>query len=78
MQFLTEAVALTVIGGVTGILLGTGLSYAVSLTGLVQTSISFSAIALAFGVSAAIGIAFGWYPARRAANLNPIEALRYE
>ena len=61
-----------------GIILGVGLSYAVSLTGLVHTSISFPAIALAFGVSAAIGIAFGWYPARRAASLNPIEALRYE
>src|ERR1700722_15372021 len=77
-QFLTEAVALTLIGGVTGIVLGVGLSFAADLTGLVTTSISWSAILLAFGVSAAIGIAFGWYPAQRAARLNPIEALRYE
>lgn len=77
-QFLVEAVALTVIGGVIGILLGIGISYAVNLSGLISTSISFSAIALAFGVSAGIGIIFGWYPARRAAALNPIDALRYE
>jgi ABC-type antimicrobial peptide transport system permease subunit len=77
-QFLTEAVTLTVIGGVIGILLGALISYGVNATGLIKTSVSFSAIALAFGVSAVIGIVFGWYPARRAANLNPIEALRYE
>jgi putative ABC transport system permease protein len=78
LQFLIEAVALTVVGGVVGILLGTGISFGVAATGIVQTSVSWSAILLAFGVSAAIGIAFGWYPARRAASLNPIEALRYE
>jgi len=77
-QFLTEAVALTLIGGVAGIVLGVGLSLIVNFTGLETTSISWSSILLAFGVSAAIGIAFGWYPARRAASLNPIEALRYE
>lgn len=77
-QFLVEAVALTVIGGVTGIILGVGISLAVSLSGLLSTSISWQAITLAFGVSAGIGIIFGWYPARRAASLNPIEALRYE
>ncbi len=77
-QFLVEAVALTVIGGVIGILLGSGISLLVNLSGLVTTTVSYSAIALAFGVSAGIGIVFGWYPARRAAALNPIEALRYE
>lgn len=77
-QFLIEATALTLIGGVVGVLLGSAISLAVNFSGLVTTSISFSAVALAFGVSGAIGIVFGWYPARRAASLNPIEALRYE
>ena len=78
LQFLAEAVALTAIGGIIGILLGAAISYGVNYTGLLTTSVSFGAIALAFGVSTGIGIVFGWYPARRAANLNPIEALRYE
>ena len=77
-QFLIEATALTLIGGTVGILLGVGISMLVNVSGLVSTSISAEPILLAFGVSAAIGIIFGWYPARRAAALNPIEALRYE
>src|SRR5665213_2582668 len=77
-QFLAEAIALTVIGGVIGIVLGVGIALGVSALGLITTTISWQAIALAFGVSAVIGIVFGYYPARRAASLNPIEALRYE
>jgi putative ABC transport system permease protein len=77
-QFLIEATALTLIGGTIGILLGVGISMLVNLSGIVSTSISAEPILLAFGVSGAIGIIFGWYPARRAASLNPIEALRYE
>jgi putative ABC transport system permease protein len=77
-QFLVEAIALTVIGGTIGVVLGTGIALAVNLLGFVTTSISWNSIVLAFGVSAAIGIVFGWYPARRASRLNPIEALRYE
>ncbi|HEY6020019.1 MAG TPA: FtsX-like permease family protein, partial [Candidatus Paceibacterota bacterium] len=77
-QFLIEATALTLIGGVIGILLGVAISLGVNATGAVHTSISISSIMLAFGVSGAIGVLFGWYPARRAASLNPIEALRYE
>jgi putative ABC transport system permease protein len=77
-QFLAEAVALTMIGGVIGIALGWLISYGVNATGLVKTSVSLSSVIIAFGVSAAIGIVFGYYPAKRAASLNPIEALRYE
>ena len=77
-QFLTEAVALTVIGGTIGVILGWAVSYFVTYFGILQTSVSWSSILLAFGVSAVIGIVFGYYPARRAAGLNPIEALRYE
>lgn len=77
-QFLAEAIALTFVGGAIGIALGWGVSFLVSLTGLVSAQVTLSSVLLAFGVSAAIGIVFGWYPARRAAGLNPIDALRYE
>lgn len=77
-QFLIEAVALTFIGGLFGIILGWLVAFAVTKLGIIQTKVSISSILLAFGVSAAIGIVFGYYPATRAAKLNPIEALRYE
>ena len=78
IQFLTEAVMLTFIGGMIGIMLGWSISFGITYFGILQTSVSVSSILLAFGVSAGIGIIFGYYPARRAAGLNPIEALRYE
>ena len=78
MQFLAEAVMLTFIGGILGVLLGWIISIAVSSFAGIATTVSISSILLAFGVSAAIGIIFGYYPARRAASLNPIQALRYE
>lgn len=77
-QFLAEAIVLTFIGGIIGVILGVAVALIVSNLGIIQTSISISSIFLAFGVSAFIGIVFGYYPARRASNLNPIEALRYE
>ena len=78
MQFLAEAVALTFLGGFFGVVLGWLIALAVSQFAGIVTQVSFSSIVLAFGVSAAIGIIFGYYPARPAASLNPIEALRYE
>ena len=78
LQFLTEAVMLTFIGGLIGVFLGWSVSFGISYFGILQTQVSISSILLAFGVSAVIGIVFGYYPARRAASLNPIEALRYE
>ena len=78
LQFLAEAVMLTFSGGVIGVALGWLIAYGISATGILQTSISLSSVLLAFGVSAGIGILFGYYPATRAAALNPIDALRYE
>ncbi|MGD0977020.1 MAG: ABC transporter permease [Minisyncoccia bacterium] len=78
LQFLAEAVMLTLIGGIIGVVFGFVASLAITKFAGIKTSVSPSSILLAFGVSAAIGIIFGYYPARRAASLNPIEALRYE
>jgi len=77
-QFLTEAIMLTFIGGIIGVVLGWLISLAISHFGGITTKISLFSVLLAVGVSGFIGIVFGYYPARRAAKLNPIEALRYE
>lgn len=77
-QFLAESIMLTFIGGGLGILLGWGIAIAISKFAGITATVSTNSIGMAFGVSAGIGIIFGYYPARRAAKLNPIEALRYE
>lgn len=77
-QFLSEAIMLTFIGGIFGVILGWIISLIISNFAGISTSISITSVLLAFGVSAAIGIIFGYYPARRASKLNPIDALRFE
>ncbi len=78
LQFLSEAVALTLIGGGIGVALGWLICFLLTTFNILATQVSLTSILLAFGVSAAIGIMFGYYPAKHAASLNPIEALRYE
>lgn len=77
-QFLVETMVLSTFGGLLGIALGIAIPTVVSISSEIQTMISFRAIGLAFGISVLIGIVFGVYPARRAAMLDPIEALRHE
>lgn len=78
IQFLMEAVALSISGGVIGILLGAGIAHAVTQTGVITTVVQVSAVALAVGFSIGVGLFFGLYPAWRASALHPIDALRYE
>ena len=77
-QFLIESVLISFLGGAVGIVLGCGISIAFSKMVGWETLISFQTILLAFGFSVSIGIFFGYYPANKASNLNPIDALRYE
>lgn len=78
LQFLIEAMVIGITGGTLGILLGIGASYGISLFLGWNTVVSMSSVVLAFGFSVFIGLFFGIYPARKAALLDPIEALRYE
>jgi ABC-type antimicrobial peptide transport system permease subunit len=78
LQFLVEALTLSMGGGAIGLLVGFAAS--ATLTWVLEwpTAVSASSIALAFGIAAAVGIVFGFYPARRASQLTPIDALRHE
>jgi len=77
-QFLVEAVTLALIGGLLGIMLGVGGSYAIGHLAEWRTELNAQAIVLAAGFAGAVGVFFGFYPARKASRLLPIEALRYE
>ncbi|PIT95078.1 multidrug ABC transporter substrate-binding protein [Candidatus Falkowbacteria bacterium CG10_big_fil_rev_8_21_14_0_10_39_9] len=77
-QFLIEAIMLTFLGGIFGVILGWLIALIIRQFASIAATVSLSSVILAFGVSAAIGIIFGYYPARSASRLNPIEALRYE
>jgi putative ABC transport system permease protein len=77
-QFLIEAIILTFTGGIIGTILGIVGFYLYSILNHSTFVVTASSVILAFGVSAGIGVLFGWYPAKKAANLQPIEALRYE
>src|SRR5512135_2935410 len=78
LQFLIEAVTLSVTGGALGILFGAAIGALVNATGLIKTVVAPSSVMLAVGFSIAVGLFFGLYPAARAASLHPIDALRYE
>lgn len=77
-QFLIESVLLSLLGGIIGIMLGYGLALGITLYSDWETAVSIWAVALSFGVSSGVGVVFGYFPAKKAAELNPIEALRYE
>jgi putative ABC transport system permease protein len=77
-QFLVEAVVLSLFGGLIGILAGLGIALGVTSALKVPFSVEPGIIMLAFAFSAMVGMVFGYFPARRAAHLNPIEALRHE
>ena len=78
MQFMIESMVLGIVGGLIGIVVGCAASYAIASTGAVQTTITLAPILLSFSFAVGIGLFFGIYPARKAARLDPIEALRYE
>jgi len=77
-QFLSETLLLTLSGGILGIFLGSAIPFLVTHFGQMRTVVTTGSLILAFGISAAVGITFGLYPAIRAANMDPIESLRHE
>jgi len=78
LQFLTEALAISVTGGIIGIILGIVFSYVIEITAGIVTIVSLSSILISFGVAMAIGVVFGYFPAQRAAEQDPVHALRHE
>lgn len=77
-QFLAESVSLTFIGGIIGIVVGWGASLLIGKLGSLTTVVTSWSVLLSVGVSTLVGVVFGYYPSRRAAKLDPIDALRYQ
>jgi putative ABC transport system permease protein len=77
-QFVTEAIAISITGGIIGVVLGVSLSLIISISTEIDTAITLYSIILAFFFSVIVGITFGYLPAKKAANLKPIESIRYE
>ena len=78
LQFLIESAVMTTIGGLVGIFLGVGGTFLIAVVAGIPFIVSISWILLAVGISTLVGVIFGIYPARKAADLQPIDALRYE
>jgi putative ABC transport system permease protein len=78
LQFLTEALAISISGGIIGVILGIALSYVIELSAGILTVVTLSSIFISFGVAMAIGVIFGYFPAKRAAEQDPVHALRHE
>lgn len=78
LQFVVEAVVLSLAGGAIGIALGIAAAWGLAHVMQWATVVTWAAVLLSFGCAAATGIFFGYYPAHKAARLSPIEALRYE
>ena len=76
-QFLIEAIIISVLGGIIGVILGVAAAKIIQMFGT-ATSVQLSSILLSFAVCTVTGIFFGWYPARKASRMNPIDAIRYE
>jgi ABC-type antimicrobial peptide transport system permease subunit len=77
-QFLTESILISVGGGVLGVAFGFFLAWLIAQTAEWKTIVTTASVGVAFGVSVAVGVLFGAYPAVKASRINPIEALRYE
>ena len=77
-QFVTEAMAMSITGGIIGVIIGIVLSFGISLVTEVNTSLTLYSVFIAFGFSVLVGITFGYLPAKRAAELKPIESIRHE
>lgn len=78
LQFLIESVLISITGGVIGVLLGLGATFAINKFANWPVSVTMSSMVISFAVCTITGVFFGWYPARKAAQSDPITALRYE